>query len=154
MRKRIEISYLTFLGLSLTVVITACKDHSSEAPYFSVSNVSDNQMGIWNSNDLVDILKANNKERSTFVYDDNCFSHKALHQTTQLLVDVRQSLTSLSTLPQISLEFNPDRLAGYSSIDKYRAELSLLTYTHLLDDFSLLFTDLFATYLVRAGPLT
>jgi len=153
-RKRIEISYLTFLGLSLTVVITSCKDHSSEASYFSVSNVSENQMGILNSNDLVDILKANNKEHSTFVYDDNCFSHKALHQTTQLLVDVRQSFTSFSTFSQISLAFTPDRLVGCFYIDIYRAELSLLTYTHLINDVSLLFTDLFATYLVRAGPLT
>ncbi len=152
MRKRIEISYLTFLGLSLTVVITGCKDRSTEFPFFSISTVVDNGLEVLESNDLVGFLKANQKESDTYIIEDNYFSHKVLHQTTQLLVDVTHRLCTISNVSQELSGFYPERLVGLLSLILYKFDLFALTYTYQSKDTFLPSTDLFTTYLVRAGP--
>lgn len=152
MRKRIEISYLTFLGLSLTVVITACKDRSIVTPSFLISNFVDTKERVYESDGLADLLQVAKKESGTFIIDDNCFLNKFLYQSTQLLVDVQQRFINVSyILNELPLLYQ-NNLDSFASLYFYKAELPSRTHNYFEENLILPYIRLFDQYQVRAGP--
>lgn len=156
MRKRTEISYLTFLGLSLTVVITTCNERSADSSYLAFTKKGEHNIRFLNSDELVDFLKVNKNRTNTYVFDNNHSFQSVLNSNSEQFIRmVEGSLLLNTSLPTFS---NSDDwvvasvVATEIGLSAHITHASSRLVSNELHFF--LSARSLPTHPVRAGPLT
>jgi hypothetical protein len=105
MRNRPDISYLTILGLSLTVVIAMQKGDSCEdSVRFKLSDADGHHICFLSVDTVRDAFLAVSHEKSSFVFGNNTLYNTALPSSIKVLIDV----DSLRFRGFVALGINPD----------------------------------------------
>jgi hypothetical protein len=105
MRNRPDISYLTILGLSLTVVIAMQKGDSCEdSVRFKLSDADGHHICFLSVDAVRDAFLAVSHEKSSFVFVNNTPTYTALPSSIKVLVDVN----SLRFRGAVTLGIDPD----------------------------------------------
>jgi hypothetical protein len=90
MRNRPDISYLTLLGLSLTVVIAMQKsDNCEDSVRFKLSDSEGHHICYLSVDAIRDAFLAVSQDQSSFVFDYNTPAHTALTSSLKALIDVK-----------------------------------------------------------------